>query len=239
MAKFSDIAAQSAYGNSLIVQRYHGGMATTLVNGITLGDLASAATNVVYLCPIPWQARITDISYVLSADGTATAQPVGHFYVRGMKDKTAKTSTDLTTLNYTPIIATTNDTVGSPSTLAGWTVTATQEYPLYENVTIDMSSSTKASVENKLALPFAARTCTCSEACAFPRSVTFGAETKTINVFGENALGIADKEHYGMLTWYCKTEYTAGTADTKILIKVTYVEPSPSGIVTGKIASNS
>lgn len=242
---FSDIAKQSAVGNSLIVQRYHGGLATTLINGLTIGDLG-AQGNVIYLCPIPWHARIVEISYVLSADGDATTQPKGNFYVRGTNRKMAKTLTDLSNLEYNQILATANDFTkasvdkgGTTKSLAGWTIVSNNEYPLYEGIEIDLSSGTTGGEENYLILPFEARKCTCSEACAFQTKVPVGDTEKETNVFGENALGIADTEHYGMLTWKCTTAQVAGTTTTNLLFKVTYVEPSPSGIVTGKIATNS
>lgn len=249
---FSDVAKQSAYGNSLIVQRYHGGLATTLVNTFTVANAASTAGDTIYLCPIPWQARIVDISFVLDDIAAQTAgsgvTPVGSIFVRSMKDKTAKTATDLASLEYTKILATAGDYAkaaaaagGTTKSLAGWTISATNEYPLFTGVNIAPLDSV-ANVEYHANLPFAARLCTCSEACAFQTSVSVGSETKTTYVFGENALGIADKEHYGMLTWVCTTPITKGTGgkDTaNVMCKVTYVEPSPSGIVTGKIASNS
>jgi len=119
--KFTDVAKEAAYMNSVKVQRYHGGLSNTLTAEISATDL-SVRNNVIYLCPIPWYARLKDISIIFEGEAYfETQSPKVALSVRSMKDKCAKTASDLANLEYTMILATQNDhdcAIGN-TTLAG------------------------------------------------------------------------------------------------------------------------
>lgn len=130
MAKiFTDVAKEAAYGNSVKVQRYHGGMSNTLTAEIKLSDLGTA-NNELYICPIPWYARLKDISIIFDTTGKyATSNPKIDISIRNMNEKIARTASDFNDLDYKKILATSNDVssaIGS-KTLTGATLTAGSE----------------------------------------------------------------------------------------------------------------
>lgn len=87
---FTDVAKEAAFANSVKVQRYHGGLSNTLTAGVTVEELGTA-NNVIYLCPVPWYARLKEISIVFDAAAKyATSNPKVSISMRSMKDKCAK-----------------------------------------------------------------------------------------------------------------------------------------------------
>ena len=237
---FTDVAKEAAFANSVKVQRYHGGLSNTLTAEVTVGNLGTA-DNVIYICPVPWYARLKDISIVFDAAAKyATTNPVVSISMRSMKDKCAKTATELTTLEYTPILATANDyasAVGN-ATLAGITLAATQEIVIATNVNpipVEDAEAVTANTEYSLAIPFATRKLTLAECYSYKKNVPYGSETKEKVVFADNAKEYASKEHYGMLTMVCTTAGTGELTPGNALISVTYIDPAPSSISQGSI----
>lgn len=240
---FTDVAKEAAFANSVKVQRYHGGLSNTLTAEVTLANLGTA-NNVVYICPVPWYARLKNISIVFdSAAKYATTNPKVSFSVRSMKDKCAKTATDLTTLEYTKILATQNDrdsAIGN-TTLAGVTLTAGSEIVIATNVnplTVADTEAVTANMEYNLAIPFGVRKLTLAECYSYKKNVPYGSEMKEKVVFADNAKEYASKEQYGMLTLICTTAGAGAITAGNALISVTYIDPAPSSISQGSITRN-
>lgn len=240
---FTDVAKEAAFANSVKVQRYHGGLSNTLTAEVTLANLGTA-NNVVYLCPIPWYARLKDISIVFDAEAKyATTNPKVSISMRSMKDKCAKTAMDLSTLEYTKILATQNDhdsAIGN-KTLADITLTSGNEIVIATNVnplTVEDTSAVTKDTEYALSIPFSVRKLTLAECYSYKKNVPYGSETKEKVVFADNAKEYTSKEHYGMLTMICTTGGAGAITAGNALISVTYIDPAPSSISQGSITRN-
>ena len=240
---FTDVAKEAAFANSVKVQRYHGGLSNTLTAEVTLANLGTA-NNVVYLCPIPWYARLKDISVIFDSNAKyATSNPKVSLSIRSMKDKCAKTATDLNSLEYTRILATQNDydsAIGN-ATLAGIPLTAGSEIVIATNVnplTVADASAVAKDAEYGLEIPFNVRKLTLAECYSYKKNVPYGSETKEKVVFADNAKEYAAKEQYGMLTMICTTAGAGAITAGNALISVTYIDPAPSSISQGSITRN-
>lgn len=237
---FSDVAKEAAYMNSVKVQRYHGGLSNTLTTAVSLADIGTA-NNIVYVCPIPWYARLKDISIVFDAAAKyATTNPKISISVRSMKDKSAKNATDLASLEYTEILATANDRASAKNnnSLAGIALTAGQEIVIASDInplTVADAAAVVANTEYHWALPFGTRKLTLAECYSYKKDVSVGSETKEKVVFVDNAKEYASKEQYGMLTLKCTTGGAGALTAGNALISVTYIDPAPSSISQGSI----
>lgn len=249
MSTFSDIATQTAFGNSIDIKRYHGNLSTILVGGLTLANLLDA-NNVVYLAPIPWHARIVSISVCPDTTVTPGTAITGNFFMRGMQKKSAKTATELGSLDYTAILGTTADyssaiantsgytgNIAIHQTLSGATLANnnTTEIPLYgDAVTMLDTEQYDAGKNYDVILPFKGRICTPAEAMCYYATLNRGSETATALKYAANALEHV-KDQYGMLTW----KATGGASDAaNAIIRIDYVSPAPSAVAPGKIARN-
>ena len=240
---FTDVAKEAAFANSVKVQRYHGGLSNTLTAEVTLANLGTK-DNVVYLCPIPWYARLKDVSVIFDAAAKyATTNPKVSLSIRSMKDKCAKTATDLNTLEYTRILATQNDhdsAVGS-KTLTGIALTSGEEIVIAKDInplTVADAAAVIANMEYHLEIPFNVRKLTLAECYSYKKNVPYGSETKEKVVFADNAKEYAAKEQYGMLTMICTTAGAGAITPGNALISVTYIDPAPSSISQGSITRN-
>ena len=240
---FTDVAKEAACGNSVKVQRYHGGMSNTLTAEIKLSDLGTA-NNELYICPIPWYARLKDISIVFDAPGKyATTNPKLGISIRNMNEKIARTASDFNDLEYKKILATSNDVssaIGS-KTLAGATLAAGSEIFIAKDInplTVADAGAVVANLEYYWILPFATRKLTLAECYSYNKNVAFGSETKQRVVFSDNAKEYAAKEHLGMLTFVVSTGGAGALTDANALISVTYIDPAPSSISQGSISRN-
>lgn len=248
---FTDVAQQTAYGNSLKVQRYHGGLSNTLTSEITLTNIGTLG-NVIYLCPIPVYARIKSISIIFDGAGQyATLSPLGSLFIRSMKNKTAKTSTDIASLEYDQILGTTNDysSASSNKLLTGENLSNnnTTEVPLATGISLLPTDTTAATpgAKNSVILPYGLRKYTIAEALCYQKNVTWGSSTVEKTTFCDNAKDLISKEHFCMLTYVCTTAGQGASSttfspntDANALISVTYIDPAPSSIANGTIIRN-
>ncbi len=248
---FTDVAKQVAYGNSLKVQRYHGGLSDTLTSGVTLTNIGTN-NQVIYLCAIPVYARIKSISITFDAAANyADTSPLGSLFIRSMKNKTAKTSTDLASLDYEKILGTTNDysSASGNALLTGASLSNdnTHEVPLATGISLNPTGTTAAvsGVNYEVALPYGLRQYTIAEALCYTKSVSWGDSTVNKTTFCDNAKDLISKEHFGMLTYVCTTEGKSTSSSTDVstegnaLISVTYIDPAPSSTANGTIIRNS
>ena len=238
---FTDVAAEAAYMSSIKVQNYHGEIYNTIVN--TTAAAIGTADNVTYICPIPWYARLIDISVIWGGASKYSTKPTGKLYVRSMRGKNARTSSDLATLEYGQIFGTTNDYAAAVDasgtanhkTLAGTTLANNNTTEISATASAFSISTTTAHTDGQVEtvqIHLLTRTHTLAECYSYRKNITRGSSTEISVTYADNMKDEA-KEHLGMLTLVNPAGVTE--TDGPCAIRVSYVAPAPSAVSLGKI----
>ena len=222
----SDVVKEIAQGKSVISQRLHGGISNTIVAGITAANFCPK-DNVVYLCPIPWHARILDISIILDKKIKFTTGPIGYLSVRRIPSVPPVTADEIASVDYEALK---NTVIDNLETFAGvGQIAKGAEVPIMSGLlTWDNDGEPEAGEEHKVLLPLGTRTHTLAECYAV-------ASTSKLL---DSAKDAATKDHYGMLTFVNTTAGAIESGSANAAISITYIDPAPSGITIGKITRN-